>query len=445
LPGLPAVLRRARLDKDFPGGEDRGMKGTVLSAVVATLLLAGCATTRDAASPAAPLAAPDPVWPLDTQAYRTTSAAIYLGNLDARIEELRRLVAERDRNEHRTALAGSLYHRYRVVGRLEDAEEALRLLDAAVAAEPEVTEHRLLRAVVLGGFHRFADALADLEAAEAAGLPREAAHKARRELQLALGDYAPLREEFARALELSPEFDELAHRADLRLLQGEPAAAEFLFRAAQAQFRDVNPVPLAWLHVQQGIAYLRHGRVDEARRFFAAAHARLPQYYLATEHLAECEARLGNHAAARELYRAVIAQTGNPEFVAALAGVERAAGDDAEATRLEAEALKGYEALLARHPAAFGQHAAEFLIQIGQAERADALARQNLALRRDVGSWILAAQTAEAVGDLPRACAARDRAVETSMRPPELAKLDGLAARCRTHVAANSAATARTQ
>ena len=70
---------------------------------------------------------------------------------------------------------------------------------------------------------------------------------------------------------------------------------------------------------------------------------------------------------------------------------------------------------------------------------ADALARQNLELRRDVGSWILQAQTADAVGDLPHACAARDRAVETSMRPPELAALDGLAERCRSETAPKSA------
>src|SRR5688572_8540954 len=105
----------------------------LLSCVVA------CATNapRDALSEEAARVAPDPSWPLDTGAYRTTSAELYLGNVDARIAELRRIVAERDRNEHRTALAGSLYHRYRVLGRLEDAEEALRLLDAAVAAEPE--------------------------------------------------------------------------------------------------------------------------------------------------------------------------------------------------------------------------------------------------------------------------------------------------------------------
>ena len=86
---------------------------------------------------------------------------------------------------------------------------------------------------------------------------------------------------------------------------------------------------------------------------------------------------------------------------------------------------------MAAYPDAFGQHAAEFLVEIGQAERADALAQANLRLRQDVGSWLLAAQTAAAVDDLPRACTARTRAVATGLRPPELGELDALAARCR--------------
>ncbi len=400
-----------------------------------TLLLAACATTPSSnSSPEQPVgtaAEADPSWPLTTASYRTTSGAIYLGNLDARIEELQRIVAERDMAVHRTSLAGSLYHRYRVVGRLEDAEEALRLLDAAVATEPAVAEHRQMRAVVRSGFHRFTEALEDLDAAAAAGAREESLHKTRREIRLALGDYAQLREDFAHSTELAADFDELAHRADLRLQQGDPMGADFLYRAAQTQFRDVNPVPLAWLHVQQGIAHLRYGNVLEARRFFAAAHERLPQYYLATEHLAECETRLGNFDVARRLYREVIAQTANPEFVAALAGLERAAGNTAAADRLTQDAERGYSDLLERNPAAYAQHAAEFFIEIGKPERADALARENLQLRQDVGSWILLAQTAQAIGDDARACDARAHAVETALRPPELSDLDALAARCR--------------
>ena len=394
-----------------------------------TIWLAACAGTRPT-EPVEPVAV-DATWPLDTAAYRTTSATIYLGNLDARIDMLRTRSTQSDAPRLRSTLAGSLYHRYRVLGRLADAEEAATLIDAAVAAEPDVAEHRQLRAIIRAGFHRFGAALDDLDAASHAGAPPEALQRTRRDIQLALGDYAALRQELRDSGSLSQDFDELAHRADLRLLLGDATGSEFLYRAAQAQYRDVNPVPLAWLHVQQGIALLRQERVAEARRFFAAAHARIPQYYLATEHLAECETRLGNYDAARTLYRDVIAQTGNPEFIAALAGLERQAGNDAEAERLNRDAEAAYSALMARYPDAFGQHAAEFLIEIGQGERADALAQSNLALRHDIGSWILMAQTALAVGDVARACAARAQAVQTALRPPELAELDALAPRCR--------------
>lgn len=398
------------------------------------VLASACARTPVATPVPASVdvAAPvDPSWPLRQADYRTTSGSIYLGNLDARIEELSRVVAARDLAVHRTALAGSLYHRYRVVGRLEDAEAALRLLDAAVDAEPAVAEHRLMRAIVRSGFHRFDEALQDLDAAAGAGASPESVIKTQREIRLALGDYESLREDFARSSELVEDFDLLALRADLRLQQGDPRGANFLYRAAQTQYRDVSPVPLSWLHLQQGIAHLRLGEVTDAKRFFAAAHERLPQYYLATEHLAECETLLGNHAVARDLYTQVIAQTGNPEFVAALAGLERAAGNTVAAERLAKQAEQEYAALLERNPAAYAQHAAEFFIEIGKPERADELARENLALRQDVGSWILLAQTAHATGDTARACAARARAVETALQPPELAELDAMAPHCR--------------
>lgn len=409
--------------------------------VAAMLMLAACATRpaldssprttpsdTKAVSPEA--SATDPTWPVDVQGYRTTAGSIYVGNLDARIDELGRVLARSQLAVHRTALAGSLFHRYRVVGRIEDARRALALLDEAVAAEPDVAEHRQIRAVVLAGFHRFDEALADLDAAQRAGTPEAALQRTRREILLARGDYAALADDFAHSSEFAPGFDELAHRADLQVLQGHPQRAELLYRAAQTQYRDVNPVPLAWLHLQQGIAHLRHGRIEDARRFFAAAHARLPQYYLATEHLAECETLLGNHDVARDLYRGVIAQTGNPEFIAALAGLERAAGNEAEATRLAREAEQGYVALLRENPAAYAQHAAEFFIEFGQAARADQLARDNLEVRQDIGSWILQAQTALAVDDAPRACDARRRALAFGFKPPELAELDALQARC---------------
>ncbi len=391
------------------------------------LSVGGCATAPAPVVDAAPV---DPSWPIALTAYRTTSADIYLGNLDASIAEMQRALAERDEPEYRTALAGSLYHRYRIVGRVEDAEEALRLLDAAVAAEPKQARHRQLRAVVLSAFHRFPEALADLDAAEESGVRAADLRSTRREIQLALGEYDKLREEFARSHELVHDFAELAHRADLRVAQGDLAGATFMYRAAQAEYREVNPFPLAWLHLQQGIAYLRFGEVENARRFFAAAHERMPTYYLATEHLAETETLLGNYERARELYLGVIEQTGNPEFTAALSQLERKAGNRNRAEQLQKEAEAGYTDLLRRNPSAYAQHAAEFFIDIGKPERADELAKQNLAIRQDIGSWILRATTAHAAGDKPAACAAKANALATGLKPLELRELEALRLRC---------------
>ena len=414
------------------------MRPVLMSIALATAL-AGCAgksattatpAAATAVTPAPQQGATDPLWPLQPDAYRTTSGAIYLGNLDARIDESRRIIAARDLAVHRVALAGDLYHRYRVVGRIADAEEALVLLDTAIAAEPDAAQAYQLRGVVRSGFHRFDEALSDLDAAQRHGAKATDLASTRREIELALGDYAALESEFDTSADITPSFYELAHRADLRVMQGDLAGASFLYRAAQTQYRDVNPVPLAWLHLQQGIALLRFGKVAEARDFFAAAHARLPQYYLATEHLAECEAALGHHDRARDIYRDVIAQTGNAEFVAALSGVERSAGQAAEADRLMREAEAGYETLLAKYPSAYAQHAAEFFIEIGKPERAYALAQENLALRQDVGSWILLATTANALGQTDAACDARAKVLATGMTPPELADLKVLDDRC---------------
>jgi tetratricopeptide (TPR) repeat protein len=391
------------------------------------LALTACASRPTATpTPEATGAAPakaESAWPLSTQRYRTTSGVIYLGNLDARIEELDRLSKLPGGESHRVALARNLYHRYRVVGRLDDAERALGLLDTVVSeTSAEATAHQL-RAVVLGGFHRFQEALTELERAAAAGAVEADLRRSRVELQLGIGDYVALAPELAQSDHLDADFHVLAHRADLRLQLGDPEGAAFRYRAAQSVYDDVNPVPLAWLHVQQGIALLRHGDVTGAREFFAAAHERLPQYYLATEHLAECEAQLGRHDRARELYRQVIAQTGNPEFVAALSGVEREAGNVEAAERLAQDAERGYAALIERHPAAFGQHAAEFFIERGDVARAESLARANLAQRQDVGSWLLSTEIALARGNAEGACTSYTKARQTGLRPPELVEM----------------------
>ncbi len=382
----------------------------------------------------APAAAPAPAfvdtrWPVSVDAYRTTSEAIYLANLDARISEYRRVSLARPSAALRTALASALYHRFKIIGKLDDAERAMELLDAAVLEEPDEPSHRLLRATVFSAFHRFVEAEADLAVAAKSGKSPEIA-QAQREIDLALGRYDRLTEEFNPSIAPTGEFYELVHRADLALMQGDLASANVLFRTAQIQYRDVSPVPLAWLHVQRGIGSLRYGDAQTALPFFAAAHERMSHYYLATEHLAEVLTALKRFDEARALYVDVIAQTGNPEFLAALAALEHAAGNAAAAALRNAEAKSAYAALYARHPDAYAQHYAEFLLDAAEPAQALVLAERNVKLRQDVGSWILLARVAEANQDYGRACEAHRNAVATGRNPPELTELSTLAARC---------------
>jgi tetratricopeptide (TPR) repeat protein len=203
-----------------------------------------------------------------------------------------------------------------------------------------------------------------------------------------------------------------------------------LFHQAQQIYGDVNPLPLAWVYAQQGIALLRFGHCDAAVRFFEAARERLPQYYLANEHLAECEARLGHLDRARALYGEVVAATGNPEFIGALARVERQAGRVDVADRLTTQAQDGYARLLREQPRAYAQHAAEFYLDAGLAAAALPLARDNLRWRHDVMSYVLLARAALAAGAGAEACTALAGALATPLRPPELSALESSQGDC---------------
>ena len=379
--------------------------------------LAGCASHVEKPDPGAEaLAQILSGFPASQEQLATTSADIYLGNLEGHIAALEREIAQHDDPAKRAALAGAVYQRFRIEGRLVDDERALELIDGAVRDRPGAADAHQFRASVLSSLHRFAEAARELDRARELGAREAAIADARREIDLALGRYDRLREEIAASALPSGNFYELAFRANLRVQLGDAIGASFLFRAAQSAYEDVNPVPIAWLYVQQGIALLRYERCADAVRFFEAARARIPTYYLATEHLAECEAKLGHPGRARSVYREVIVQTGNPEYIGALARIEHDA-------RLEAQAAAAYTALLERHHDAYAQHAAEFYLAAGRPREALPLARENVALRQDVMSELLLARVAAASGAHAEACDARSRVLATPLRPPEIAQL----------------------
>lgn len=370
-----------------------------------------------------------PDWPAGVQSIATTPGEVYLGNLNGQIHVLERKTARLDGTGAKMIAQGRLavllYHRFRVEGRLADAERARRLMHEVVSADGSNPSDRLIYARILLGFHDFDGALEQVEAARAAGAVS--------------GDADAVSEAVHRAMKLPEEpgshpdsdgYITAVQRAAVEIEHGRLSRATDLLRRAQELYRDTSPFPLAWIHVQQGVALLRAGDHEGARTFFAAAHERMPEYYVATEHLAETEGLLGNAERAARLYRDVTAQNDQPLFWHGLAGAEAALGNEAAAADAARRAKAGYEALLARHPVMYADHAIGFYIEIGQPERALELAQLNYRYRKDVAARLALAEALLANGGDTQACDLIATITAAGLAPPELSRPDAGFAVC---------------
>ena len=369
----------------------------------------------------------NPQWPQSTQVYHTTGSSIYLANLNASISSLDRVYGNRPVARIGTPLADKLYHRYGILGRLEDAETALSIIRQVIMQPGATAESYVTLANILTGFHLFSDALAALDHAREMGRNPEQLDNLSREINIALGNY-----HFSAAGNTG--YRGIVATAQEALLQGDFVLASTHFRQAELSYRGTNPYVLAWIQLQQGIAFLRYGDTRTAHHFFDLAHSRIPEYYLATEHLAEAEMLLGNLSTAQLHYQQVSVQTGNPQFHAQLARVHALLGNIAASQQSIALANSGFDRLLASHPQTIGDHAVNFYLSQGQGDRALVLARGNLQNRQNIESWILLANTALAVNERAEACNAWSSAIQSDAHPVEITRLtERMAGLCTHH------------
>ena len=376
-------------------------------------------TDDDAAEKPALDAAALGIYPHSISRYRTTAGSIYIQNLSGTIESLKQEGAEKPGSPRAGILAGSLYHRFQILGRMSDGQQALALLDR-IPDDTIDSGTRRQRAGLRTGFHRFDEAVADLKAAGLKGQPLDPNDRLFRGIALARGDYASIRDDFAKAAEPSEKFDELVLRGNLAALSGDLNVASLQFYRAQSVYSDSSPFQLAWLFAQQGIALKRFGDCARARVFLDAAIERLPGYALALDHLGECLVWNGQLDAARPIYAQLIEQTGNPEYLGAMAFLEKEAGNAALADDFRLRAVTGYQRILASESVTWSQHAAEFYLSIGDPKQALIQARSNLDNRNDVLSLILLARVAHANGMDREACDALQEVHTTALNPPEI-------------------------
>jgi tetratricopeptide (TPR) repeat protein len=335
----------------------------------------------------------------------TTNAGIAMGNLDGTIETRTKLYASspNDANSGLT-LVNALLTRGQFAGRIADYETADALTANMVTKSPKSADAHLARASTAATFHRFSEALTELDAAAGLGASPTAIKNARASIFLAQGRLDEISELGAWQDGADPL--SMVSAAAFTGELGRTEVAETLFERARASYRDVSPFTVALTDFQRASLYERSGERAKARAYFTEAVHILPMYAHAVVHLAN----LLPATEAKGLLTSIASTADDPEVVAALSDANRRTGDAEGATKLADKARARYETLLKAHPEAFYDHGAAFYLGVGaDGIKALALAKQNAALRKTAASvdlWLTAAQTGPNANDTTERCAA---------------------------------------
>ncbi|MFC5953446.1 tetratricopeptide repeat protein [Streptomyces pratens] len=262
-------------------------------------------------------------------------------------------------------LVDLLILRGQVLGRIADYERAAELAEQLVRAAPDDDASWLARARTQATFHRFAEALADLDAARRRGSDQATLDAERAAILQAVAYYAEALVLRRTAAKRRPDFTTLSALAVLQAERGKVAQAEHLFIEARRRYRGVSPFPVAELDFRRGLMWLGERNLPAARAWFDAAVGRVPAYAPAMGHLAEVDAALGARDAAIDSLRPLALSSDDPEYAAGLAGVLSDAGHPHEAEQWRISAAARYDELVLRHPEAFVDHAADFWLTVG--------------------------------------------------------------------------------
>src|SRR5579863_6472965 len=327
-----------------------------------------------------------------------TDGTIALLNLEAQIDALDPEVRLGSANvETRAGLAELIALRGLIIARIADYDRANEIAEQLVRDAPTDPRAFLTRARTHAGFHRFKEALADIECAERLSLDAETANGERAAIFQALGRYDEslvLREE---AVKRRASFEHVAALVGLHAERGEIDAAQRQYEQSRRAYRGVSPIPLALLDFQLGLMWMNEGRLEDARRSFEAAQRRVPAYAPASGHLSEVEAELGETDSAISRLHSLAASSDDPDYAAQLARILGEAGRDGESGHWRQVAATRYDELIASHPEAFADHAAEFWLAAGaDPGKALRLAKMNVDVRNTPRARSLLAQAVAA-------------------------------------------------
>ena len=340
---------------------------------------------------------------------KTTTGAIAIGNLNAQIAGQERRDGPLPGDPKiRAGIVDLLITEGDFTGSIKDYEKASDIAEQLVKDWPQRPESWKARASASSLFHRFDAALADLAAAEKAGAPPDSLKSTRSSILAAQG-------KLDEAWAIAPTNGDpagktiaLATRANLEGQRGDLKAAEDDFAAARKSYADVSAFPMAWMDNLEATLFEKNGDKAKARAYFTRAVRILPSYARAASHLANYET-----AEKAVAILAPIAQTSDdPEVHAAYGDALRRVKREADSVAEIAKAKAGYEALLAKHPEAFSDHAARFYLGAGaDPKKALELAAANAKNRSTDEALSLWLEAAQATNAAAAACSAANALV----------------------------------
>jgi hypothetical protein len=368
------------------------------------ICLASCEVGGAAHPGTTPLVSPSPIAAQETETAprgerKTTSSEIALSNLSAQISSFQQRVGRIPADiSSRETLVGLLLARTQYLGTYDDFDAAFQLAEDAIEHKQAPARAAVLHARVLSAVHRFEAASAELDRAESLG--SSATQALRETIALATGqNFTAITESRAQVAVELPSYASLTKLAASLTKSERFEESDAAYHEALARYRDVSPLPMAWVAFQRGVIW---GELaDDSQRAYEQYHlavARLPQYIVGNVHLSEIEVERGEAEAAIARLERIVNTTVDPEPASRLAEYLSEA-DPERAARYRAQAHAGYQKLLARYPLAFADHATEFYLGAGDdANRALELALVNLGNRKTQRAYGLAIEAATAAG-----------------------------------------------
>src|SRR5262249_42673548 len=253
--------------------------------------------------------APDPL--------TLTDGGIAVLNLHAQIDGLE----GHSTSAEAAALIDLLIMRGLILGRISDYERAAQIADCQIGAATTDAAAYVARARTRAVFHRFTEALDDLDHADRISAQDAASQRERAAILQALGHYHEALVTYEAVAERGRQFERAAALAGFWADRGKTDTAQRFYLQSLSSYRGVSPFPLAQLDFQLGIMWMRHERLKEARTCFEAAVHRVPAYAAAQGHLAEVEAELGEPEAAIARLNPLALSSDDPDYAAQLARI----------------------------------------------------------------------------------------------------------------------------